>query len=325
MRLLFLSLLLQLTTFLAAQKSVDDIVVFDGYIDYPFPNHLSEDLFLDVRDDYCQLQKLIWPSIDIVPAQVFPSSDQAWAYWIHSYVTDASQALYADDELKEPILGNARKELFSRSDTVIRCYSNDPPAYEIYQNLIHLEDLIGLRVKQKLSWNNEQNKLELSVKAYAPLMSIYDENGNFQGINPLAWIPVLVSDQSQEELFKNNQVPLIVTTRTTTSSSSAYQTSLNGIDLRRIVLECLRHASPNSILDYSGQVLSIAERSKITTPSYAWKAIEDIRLYISWHWNTNTKQLHYKFDGWAPLKAEYDQFGIWMYAYPLFYRMIEAQ
>ncbi len=129
-----------------------------------------------------------------------PGLDSLW-YWkvfknfeqpivqrlIDRVLKDAQYEIHESLDWK-PITGAARRDLFFSTDTVV---TFDPETYEeqlkVIKNERRGEELMQLDLQQDWFWDDRRKQLIIKLNAFAPLLKVTDDEGNFRYSRPLFW------------------------------------------------------------------------------------------------------------------------------------------
>jgi len=98
--------------------------------------------------------------------------------------TDAGLQVY--DAFDAPISFEARRSMLFSSDTIV---TFDPETYEEKVEITHkelrAENFPRLRLVQNWYWDDRQRRLVIHFQSFAPLFTIFDEQGNYRFERPL--------------------------------------------------------------------------------------------------------------------------------------------
>ena len=95
-----------------------------------------------------------------------------------------------DDQFTTPLSPEELQEIFFQRDTVIiydpdYLYGED---VRVVDNVIYYEDVKKYRIQEVWFFNTITSTMEVRILGIAPLLSHYDENGNFLYEAPMFWV-----------------------------------------------------------------------------------------------------------------------------------------
>ncbi|RMG78275.1 MAG: gliding motility protein GldN, partial [Bacteroidetes bacterium] len=93
------------------------------------------------------------------------------------------------DDFSIPLSESEIAELLYRTDTALIF---DPTDYSekvvVVKNALNYEDVKRFRIKETWFFDSQTSTLRVRILGIAPLLEVYDENGNFRHEKPLFWI-----------------------------------------------------------------------------------------------------------------------------------------
>lgn len=93
------------------------------------------------------------------------------------------------EDFTYPITPRELDQILHRYDTIEVWSDNAPsPALAVVQNSIFYEDIKRFRIKEIWYFDSKTSRLNVRITGIAPMVEVYDENGNFRYEKPLFWV-----------------------------------------------------------------------------------------------------------------------------------------
>ena len=260
---------------------------------------------------------------------------------------------YRDADLKKRLTKEEIRNILSPNDTIEVV---NPIIFElvikVVQSQLNPYDVTFSRVKFYIYYDKKINTWKLTVKSIAPVISRYDNNGEFLDYETLFWLPVYSYDDQQDYSLKNITKAQRTTIHISPDSATAAKreeyaprvvklASASLDDCLQYMLDDLeKNPEKHTILSYmSADELSneeikeigisvdtvitfnhitLAERIIIVKNKPDVKDINQFIFTMDWYWDDKTKKLKTTCIYFYPVRDIFDDWGDFKYRQPMY-------
>lgn len=287
-----------------------------------------------------------------------PKSPYATMLRFEDYFLEAAKNnngdFYKDPDLKKRLTKEEIQTSLLLIDTIVNW---NPITLEettiIVRNELNQYDVKFSRVKFYIYYDKKINTWKLTVKSIAPVISRYDNNGEFLDYETLFWLPVYSYDDQQDYSLKNITKAQRTTIHISPDSATAAKreeyaprvvklASASLDDCLQYMLDDLeKNPEKHTILslDMSGDELSNEEIKEIgisvdtiiTLDPVTFeekfeaviikpdiKDINQLRFTVDWYWDDKTKKLKTTCIYFYPVRNIFDDWGDFKYRQPMY-------
>jgi len=269
--------------------------------------------------------------------------DMFWQALTADWLTDYGLTAYETADLQVVADEAYRGRLTSKLDTVTTV---DLASYEerilIIRQDFNYDDLIGVRVREVLYFDQQQQAFGYQALAFAPLLNTFTADREPTGYTSLLWFPIQAADQPQA-WWTADEFTYILETKTRENSPSItgfrdvkgqanfpafVETIVNkpavqlfGTDGDYDPLAEWEVAALSGGIDTLTTFDPVTYKATVTTNKTpaVWESLASIRLAVRWFYDERNKQLYYAFNGLAPTVKVVNDAGNILYYKPAFY------
>jgi hypothetical protein len=269
--------------------------------------------------------------------------DMFWQALTANWLNDYDLTAYETADLQVVADEAYRGRLTSKLDTVVIFDpASDKERIQIIRQDFNYDDLIGVRVRQVLYFDQLQQAFGYRALAFAPLLNTFTADRKPTGYTPLLWFPIQAADQPQD-LWTADEITYIFETKTRENSpSSTGFRDVKGQANFPAFVETIVKKPAVQLFDTEGDYTPLEEwevaalsggidtlttfdpvsyKATVTTNKTpaVWENLVSIRLAVRWFYDTRNKQLYYEFNGLAPTVKVANDAGNVLYYKPAFY------
>ena len=109
-----------------------------------------------------------------------------------------------NDRFTQPMSGEEIQEILYRKDTIeVTNPITHETEWRVVENMINQEDIKRYRIKEAWYFDSKRGQLRVKILGLAPLIEVFDDNGNFRFEKPLFWVyfPELRHTLAHEKVF----------------------------------------------------------------------------------------------------------------------------
>ena len=260
---------------------------------------------------------------------------------------------YKDADLKKRLTKEEIRNILSHYDTIVNW---NPITLEetirVVRDELNPDDVKFSRVKFYIYYDKKINTWKLTVKSIAPVISRYDNNGEFLYYKILFWLPVYSYDDQQDYARKNITKAQRTTIHISPDSATAAKrkeyaprvvklASASLDDCLQYMLDDLeKNPEKHTILSYMSadklsneEIKAIAisadttitfdpmtfeENIKIVKNKLHGEDINHFRFTVDWYWDDKTKKLKTTCIYFYPVRDIFDGSGRFRYSQPMY-------
>jgi gliding motility associated protien GldN len=145
-----------------------------------------------VREADILWEKKIWRVIDTREKINLPFSypNQTFFDIINKAVLEGKIRAYstANDHFTMPLTKENVKEMIVRKDTITVFNDLGEEEVKVVDNELGSDAVQKFKIKEDWFFDKESGTMEVRILGFAPLLDVYDENGNFRFTRPLYWV-----------------------------------------------------------------------------------------------------------------------------------------
>lgn len=252
-------------------------------------------------------------------------------------IQDPKAKIYKDSLLKFTMSSEEFSQSIISQDTG---YSSCNGEMVIIQHEVEYSEIFSFRIRQVFWYNQKSKSFNARLLAYAPMISTYDNEGNFKETRALCWIK---GQELPLKLFRKTEFNYIFQTRMLGNAMGVERAKVlkGNLDFRKLFAEELN--SPTQTLIDPSEFKPISSKDLIarcygidTVSTYNYQTnqeeirfenrncidqVENIRFVQNWFYDEHKKQLYTQLAGFAPLASIRDSEGSFRYFKPLFYQI----
>lgn len=285
-----------------------------------------------------------------------PKSPYATMLRFEDYFLEAAENnngdFYKDADLKKRLTKEEIQTSLLLIDTII---TYDPITWKeeikVIQNELDQYNVKFSRVKFYIYYDKKINTWKLTVKSIAPVISRYDNNGEFLYYKTLFWLPVYSYDDQQDYARKNITKAQRTTIHISPDSATAAKrkeyaprvvklASASLDDCLQYMLDDLeknpeKHTILNTIADKLSneeiKEIGISVDTAITYDPVTFetkfevviikpdvKDINQLRFTVDWYWDDKTKKLKTTCIYFYPVRDIFNDSGEYKYSQPMY-------
>lgn len=265
------------------------------------------------------------------------------------YLKSKNCKAYRDSLFLERLSPAQIKGMITRYDTLaVEPAEADDTDYVIVAQVLSTEQIKRFRARLICAYNAEKRQFDTRLLAYAPVLNIYDNEGNILGDSALLWFE---ADKLPRRGLDVQQFNYILQTRMRDNAPllTDFKTLKGSLDLKALVRAELAHPS-HPLLNYenyqgiapatlSAQLVGADTLIEYLPKTYAenlpetyaeqitvrpWNRVEQIeriRFIHNWYYDERSHRLYARLVGIAPLAAMRGEDGDFRYNKPLYYQM----
>jgi hypothetical protein len=298
------------------------------YSDYRISEAFLSDSNKLVTADWNQLQveKLLQPPHEsgfiTSPDGLTGFGDRLLLAWL----TDSDLPAFTDAQLSLPMSATERNSLVTAIDTITTL---DPVTFEervlIVRNSLKPGQILGMRVRQQLYWDDSTNALGYRALAFAPLIHRPSFASGEVACQPACWFAIEGPEPDPDAARLSADVTFINQTLSRASSadlskvdnhkgqfdkerihwllrSSGYPLLMNNLLQPQLLSQADRDAivrSVDTIVTFDPKTFE--EKVMIVTNELRSEQISHLQLAVRWFWHEEKRALYYRPVGWAPM------------------------